>query len=84
MFGERLISSIVLMAIALFVIFTGGNVLFATVTMISLIGLAELYRVLKFHKAPLAYAGYAGSLLIDGAILIEREDLILHLLIHSF
>lgn len=81
MFGERLISSIVLMAIAIFVVFSGGNVLFATVTAISLIGLVELYRTLKFHKTPLAFIGYAGSLLIDVAILFGREDLLLHILV---
>lgn len=81
MFGERLVSGIILLAITIFVVFTGGNILFATVTIISLIGLMELYRALGFHKTPLAFAGYAGSLLIDGVILVGREDLLLHVLI---
>ncbi len=81
MFGERLASGVVLLAITIFVVFTGGNILYATVTAISLVGLMELYRVLDFHKTPLAFAGYAGSLLIDGIILIGREELLLHVLI---
>lgn len=81
MFGERLVSGVVLLILAIGIVFTGGNVLYVTVTAISLIGLMELYRALKFHKTPLAYAGYVGSLFIDGVILLGREDLLLHILI---
>ena len=81
MFGERLVSGVVLLILAIGIVFTGGNVLYVTVTAISLIGLMELYRALKFHKTPLAYAGYVGSLLVDSVILLGREDLLLHILI---
>lgn len=81
MFKERLVSGAILLAITIFVVFTGGNILFGTVATISLIGLRELYQVLGFHNTLLGFAGYIGSLCIDGVILIGREDLLLHLLI---
>ncbi|MCD7745996.1 MAG: phosphatidate cytidylyltransferase [Lachnospiraceae bacterium] len=47
MFRTRLISGIVLVAIALVVILTGGWVLNAVLMVISIIGMNELYRALK-------------------------------------
>ncbi|MCD7736412.1 MAG: phosphatidate cytidylyltransferase [Lachnospiraceae bacterium] len=64
MFRTRLISGIVLVAIALVVIITGGPVLAATLLVISQVGLNELYRALKIEDqgiSPLAVAGYLGS-----------------------
>lgn len=58
MFKTRLISGIVLVAIALVVIITGGNVLLATMAIVSLIGMFELYRVFKVEKSLPAFVGY--------------------------
>ncbi|MCD8336125.1 MAG: phosphatidate cytidylyltransferase [Lachnospiraceae bacterium] len=63
MFRTRLISGIVLVAIALAVIITGGAVLAAVLLVISLIGMNELYRALKVEDqrvSPLALVGYLG------------------------
>lgn len=61
MFWIRLRSSIILMAIALLTIISGGTVLFGTLLAVSLIGLGELYRAVgvqtKEHRA-LALSGY--------------------------
>lgn len=61
MFWIRLRSSIILMAVALLTIISGGTVLFGTLLAVSLIGLGELYRAAgvqtKENKA-LAMAGY--------------------------
>ncbi len=73
MFGERLISSIVLMAITIFVLLTGGKVLFVTVAIISFIGMYELYRAIKIEKTSLAMAGYVGGLCLDLLFLFEKE-----------
>lgn len=72
MFGERLVSGIVLLAITIFVVITGGNILFATVTIISMIGLFELYRAIGIEKTSLAVAGYFGGLCLDLLILFEK------------
>lgn len=66
MFRERLISGIVLVILALVLIITGGPVLAVALTLISLIGLNELYRALKVEDgkgSPLAMVGYLGTLL---------------------
>ena len=58
MFKTRLISGIVLVAIALVVIITGGNVLLSVMGIISLIGMFELYRVFQMEKSLAAVVGY--------------------------
>lgn len=50
MFRTRLISGIILLAIAIGVIVLGGNILFATLLVISLIGTMELSRIVKVNK----------------------------------
>lgn len=71
MFRTRLISGIVLVAIALVVIITGGPLLAAVLLAVSLIGMNELYRALKVEESgfsPLAWAGYAGAVLYYGMV----------------
>ncbi len=66
MFRTRLISGIVLVAIALAVIITGGPVLAVTLFAISVIGLEELYRALGIEDgkiSPLAAVGFLGCLI---------------------
>ena len=63
MFRTRLISGIILVLIALAVIISGGPVLAATLFIISVIGLNELYRALGIEDrkfSPLAAVGYLG------------------------
>ena len=74
MFGERLISGIVLLAITIFVVIAGGNILFATVTIISMIGLFELYRAIGIEKTSLAKAGYVGGFCLDLLMLFRKEE----------
>ena len=62
MFKTRLISGIVLVIIAFATIFLGGPVLLGTLMVVSLIGLSELYKVVKIEKTLLGYAGYAATL----------------------
>ncbi len=61
MFTTRLISGIVLVILAVLVVGAGGGVLFAVTEAISLIGLFELYRVLKIEKNPLGVIGYGAA-----------------------
>lgn len=58
MFTTRLISGIILVLIALVTVGSGGMLLFATTVAISMIGLFELYRVMKIQKKPIGYVGY--------------------------
>ena len=66
MFKTRLISGIVLVAIALLTILSGGYVLLFTLACVSVIGMNELYRAMKVHEDKftlLEIAGYAGAAL---------------------
>ncbi|MDO5539246.1 MAG: phosphatidate cytidylyltransferase [Eubacteriales bacterium] len=64
MFWVRLRSSILLMAVALLTIISGGYVLFGTLLAVSVIGLGELYRaagVQEEGKTGLAILGYIAA-----------------------
>lgn len=74
MFKERLISGIVLLVIMISTIIVGGNVLFALVTAISLIGLMELYRVVNLHKTVLGFVGYAFSLVFELLLFYGKQE----------
>lgn len=63
MFKTRLISGIVLVIIALVTIISGGPILLGTLMLISLIGLNELYKVVKIDKTMLGFSGYVATIL---------------------
>ncbi len=80
MFRERLISGIILVAIALAVIILGGPVLFAVLLAISLIGMHELYRAVGLEKGAvnaLSIAGYLGCVLYYLVMCTGKADLLL-------
>ena len=75
MFRTRLISGIVLILLALLTIGFGGWLLFATILVISVIGVSELYGAMKIGETPLhvlSVAGYAGVLLYDLALVFPQ------------
>ena len=59
MFTTRLISGIVLVIIAAFLLVEGSTVLYFGSMAISLIGLYELYRVMKIERSTPGFVGYA-------------------------
>ena len=58
MFKQRLISGIVLVIIAFLTIYNGGLILWGTLAIVSLIGMRELYAVVKNESSLLGIAGY--------------------------
>lgn len=54
----RAISGIILVALALLVVLTGGTALLATLMILSIIGVFELLRCLKLEKSSLGIAAY--------------------------
>ena len=62
MFKTRLLSGILLVIIALFTIITGGDILFGTILLISLIGMTEIYKVLEIDKKELGIVGYIAAI----------------------
>lgn len=73
MFFTRLISGIALVVIALFVVIGGGDILFGTLGLISLIGLSELYKVQKVHNDILGAAGYIGAIFYYAVLKVYPE-----------
>ena len=71
MFKTRLISGMILVAAALVLIITGGEILLAASCAVSLIGMYELYRVYQMEQTAAAVIGYA-------AAVIFYSDLYLH------
>ena len=61
MFKTRLLSGILLVIIALITIVAGGDILFATILAISIIGMTEIYKILDINKKPLGFVGYVAA-----------------------
>ena len=74
MFKVRLRSSIVLMAVTIFLMVTGGDILFAGMAAISLIGMMELYRTLDFHKTLLAAVSYVAAVAYYALLRFGQEE----------
>jgi len=63
MFITRLISGIILLAIAITVGILGNNILFGTVLIVSLIGMTELYKIMKIEKKVPGILGYLAAVI---------------------
>lgn len=81
MFKTRLLSGILLVIIALATIISGGDVLFATLLMISFIGMTEIYKVLEISGTLLGGAGYIAAAGYYILIRMGRTDLVIMLAI---
>ncbi|MBT9778310.1 phosphatidate cytidylyltransferase [Clostridium sp. MCC353] len=81
MFTTRLVSGIILVIIALFVVVSGGSILFLTTGMISLIGLFELYRVMQIEKKPLGVIGYLTVISYYGLLWFEGQQYVMLMVI---
>lgn len=76
MFKTRLLSGILLVIIALATIISGGDVLFATLLMISFIGMTEIYKVLEISGTVLGIAGYVAAVAYYFLLRFHRADLV--------
>ncbi|WP_124067490.1 phosphatidate cytidylyltransferase [Clostridium sp. E02] len=77
MFTTRLISGIILILIALFTVGSGGVLLFATTVFISMVGLFELYRVMKLQNDPLGVMGYLTVIVYYGLLWYHKEQYVM-------
>lgn len=77
MFWVRFRSSVILMIVTVAALVLGGNVLFAIILTISLIGMMELYRIIKVNNSLIGYLGYAAAIAFDFLIYfkIEKYDM---------
>lgn len=76
MFKTRLLSGILLVAVALLTIINGGYVLFFTLLGVSVIGMQELYKAMQVRRESfnlLEIAGYAGAVIYYAAMMLDFE-----------
>ena len=81
MFKTRLLSGIILVIIAFLTIYSGEYVLWATLAVVSLIGLRELYQVVKSENNVLGLAGYLAALAYYVVLLLKPDDFRLQVMI---
>lgn len=81
MFVTRLISGIVLVITVGAALFIGGDLLFGLVLLISLIGLHELYKVMKLEKQLPAIVGYLGTIGYFIMIKMSKEELFIYFIL---
>ena len=73
MFKTRLLSGIVLVIILIATVGLGGNVLFALLLAVSLIGMTELYKVFGIEKKPPGIIGYIAAAAYYGLLYFEAQ-----------
>lgn len=73
MFWTRLISGIVLVVLAVIVVSTGGGLLYGVMACISLVGMFELFRVMKIEKEPLGLVGYLAGISYYGLLWFDGQ-----------
>lgn len=77
MFKTRLLSGIVLVVILIVTVGFGGNLLFAFLGIISLIGMSELYKVVDVHNKVLGGVGYVAAVAYYGILLTgDRKSVV--------
>ena len=74
MFKTRLISGIVLVLILIGTVGYGGNVLFALLAIVSLIGMSELYKVVHVEKTLMGCVGYLACIGYYITLLLGKPD----------
>ena len=79
MFKTRLLSGIVLVIILIATVGYGGNVLFGVLALISLIGVKELYQVVKVQNTLLGGVGYLAVIAYYVLVYMEKIDLMVFL-----
>ena len=72
----RVLSGLLLTVITLATLLLGGDVLFATVVVISLIGMTELYKILEIDNQLLGVVGYGAAMAYFALIRFGRVDFV--------
>lgn len=83
MFTTRLISGIILVILAIFLLMEGGTCLFLVSMAISLVGLFELYRVMKIERELPGLVGYLAVLFYYAMLWFDAEKYMTFLSIAS-
>lgn len=76
MFKTRLLSGIILVIVLIITVGYGGNLLFGVLAVISLIGMSELYKVVKVERVSLGIAGYLAAMVYYGLLFTGRMEMV--------
>ena len=76
MFKTRLLSGIVLVIVLVVTVGYGGNVLFSLLAAISVVGMRELYGVVRVHNKLPGYVGYLAAAAYYGLLFCGRMELV--------
>lgn len=71
-FITRTMSAVILVVVALFTLLMGGNITFAVIAVITLIGMMELMRVYQVHRTVLGAAGYLAVIVYEMLVFAEQ------------
>lgn len=74
MFRTRLLSGIIILAVAIATVVFGGNYLFLTLLTISMIGMMELYRIMKINMALPGILGYLAGAVYYALIYFDLQQ----------
>ncbi len=74
MFTKRLASGIILVILAIIIVVKGGVLLYGVMGIISLMGMFELYRVLKIEKNPMGFIGYLTAVVYYGLVWFDCQQ----------
>lgn len=72
----RVLSGLLLTVITLLTLLLGGDVLFATVVVVSLIGMTEIYKILEIDNQLLGVVGYVAAMTYFALIRFGRADFV--------
>ncbi|MBO5278283.1 MAG: phosphatidate cytidylyltransferase [Lachnospiraceae bacterium] len=73
----RTLSSVLLVAVALFTLIMGENILLATMLAVSLLGQFELYRVISMQKRLPGISGYAAAIVYYLLLLLQKQEYVM-------
>lgn len=74
MFKTRLISGILLVIALIAIVGIGGNLLLVVLTVVSIIGLSELYKVMGMEKKAPGMVGYLATIMYYGLLFTNHEE----------
>lgn len=83
MFKARLVSGVILLTLAIYIILLGGKLLWATSLILSLVGLFELYRALGLERGAASYIGYICTIAYYFLVLCNKEEYTMFLFIST-
>lgn len=75
MFSSRVLSGAALVILMIAGVFAGNAVFTALFTVISILGMYELYQIYHIHKSSIGIAGYIFAIIFDGLLFFQLDSI---------